>query len=55
MKTTFHPERNSVWFGVARGLLVLLLAAIFFLICESMARHRFHKGGRERWNGSVGQ
>lgn len=55
MKTTFHSQRNSVWFGVTRALLVLLLAAVCFLIGESMARHRFHEGGREHWNGSVGQ
>ena len=55
MKTTFHAERNSVWFGIARLLFVLLLAAILFLIGESMAHHRFHQGGREHWNGSVGQ
>jgi hypothetical protein len=55
MKTAYHAEQHSVWFGIARFLFVLLLAAIFFLIGESMARHRFHQGGRDHRNGSVGQ
>ncbi len=34
MKTAYHAEQHSVWFGIARFLFVLLLAAIFFLIGE---------------------
>lgn len=55
MKTTAPAGRNSAWFGIGRLLFIVVLAVIFFLLGQSMVRHRFFQGGRQHWDGSVGQ
>lgn len=54
MKTT-EPAGNSPWLGIARLLFIVVLVALFFLLGQSMVRHRFFRGGRYHRNGSVGQ
>ncbi len=55
MKTPLHSGRNSIGIGIAKAVFIAALAALFFLLGQSMANHRFHQGGRRHWNGSVGQ
>lgn len=55
MRTPLHSGRNSIGMELARILFILVMAALFFLLGQSMANHRFHQGGRRHWNGSVGQ
>ena len=52
MKTIFP---RSVWVGVCRFVFIVVLAIVFFVLGQTMARHRFHEGGRYRWDVSVGQ
>ncbi|MGA7399286.1 MAG: hypothetical protein WCC99_02520 [Candidatus Sulfotelmatobacter sp.] len=54
MKTTDPVEGNS-WLGIARLLFVVVLVVLFFLLGQSMVRHRFFQGGPYHRNGSVGQ
>jgi hypothetical protein len=55
MKTTGPVGGNSTWIGIGRFLFIVFLVAIFFLLGQSMVRHRFFRGGRQHWNGSIGQ
>jgi hypothetical protein len=55
MKTTSPAGREPPSFGIGRFLFVVVLAAVFFLLGQSMVRHRFFQGGRVHRNGSVGQ
>jgi len=40
-------------FGIGKLLFVVVLAVLFSLPAESIARHRFHEGGRQHRNGSI--
>ena len=55
MKT--RASAGGEWPGgrIAKAILIVVLAAMLFLLGQSMARHRFHQGGRHHSNGSVGQ
>jgi hypothetical protein len=55
MKRSTHGGREPPSFGLGQFLFVAVLAVIFFLLGQSMVRHRFFQGGREHWNGSTGQ
>lgn len=55
MKTTSPAGPEPPSFGIGRFLFVVVLAAAFFLLGQSMVRHRFFQGGREHRNGSIGQ
>jgi hypothetical protein len=46
--------RKSPWFGIGKFLFVVVLAVIFFLLFQSMVRHRFFRGGWVNRNGSLG-
>ena len=37
---------RSPWFGIGGFLTVLVLVVFFFLLAQSMVRHRFFRGGR---------
>ena len=47
--------REPPSFGIAQFVFAAVLAVIFFLLGQSMVRHRFCQGGREHLNGSIGQ
>jgi hypothetical protein len=47
--------RKPPSFGIGQFLLVVFLAIIFFLLGQSMLRHRFFQGQRYHRNGSIGQ
>jgi len=55
MNTTPPAGREPPSFGIGQFLFVVILAVIFFLLGQSMVRHRFHQGGRVHRNGSMGQ
>jgi hypothetical protein len=40
-----QPGRRSPWFQIGRFLFLVALAVAFFLLAQSMVRHRFHRGG----------
>jgi hypothetical protein len=46
--------RKSPSFGIGKFLFVVVLAVIFFLLFQSMVRHRFFGGGWVNRNGSLG-
>ena len=58
MTTNSNKERfmgsKSPWFGIGKFLFVVSLIVIFFLLAQSMMRHRFLEGGRFRLNGTIG-
>ena len=45
-KTTTPARQRSPWFEIGRFLFFVVLAVAFFLLAQSMVRHRFHEGGR---------
>jgi hypothetical protein len=50
------PEREkSPWFQVGRFLFLIALAVVFFLLGQSMVRHRFHQGSRMDRYGHIKQ
>jgi len=55
MRWTGHAGRDPNWSGILKVLFVGILVVLFFLLGQSMVRHRFFQGGRERWDGSIGQ
>jgi hypothetical protein len=55
MNTSPPNGREPPFFGIGQLLFIAVLAVIFFLLGQSMVRHRFFQGGREHRNGSVGQ
>ena len=55
MSPTAPASRYSLWCEVGRFLFIVILVGILFLLGQSMVRHRFFQGGRQHWNGSVGQ
>jgi len=55
MKTSNRNGREPPSFGIGHFLFAAVLAVILFLLGQSMVRHRFFRGGREHWNGSIGQ
>ncbi len=44
--TTVPAERNSLWLGIAKFLLLAALVITLLLLGQSMVRHRFFRGGR---------
>jgi len=52
--TTTPEGRKSTWLGVAKFLFIVVLVAVFFLLAQSMVRHRFFRGGWHNQNGSIG-
>ncbi|MGA9130800.1 MAG: hypothetical protein WB384_02250 [Candidatus Sulfotelmatobacter sp.] len=52
---TAPAVRKPPSFGIGKFLFVVVLAVLFFLLAQSMVRHRFHEGGRVHRNGSIGQ
>jgi hypothetical protein len=52
--TTTPAEPKPPRFGIGNLLFIIVLALIAFLLVQSMARHRFHEGGRRNRNGSIG-
>jgi len=48
-------ERYPGWCELAKFLSILLMAAVFFLLAQSMEHHRFHEGGRLHHDGSIGR
>ena len=54
LDTTAPERRKSPWFGIGRFLFIVILAVIFFMLAQSMVRHRFFRGGRVQRNGSIG-
>jgi hypothetical protein len=51
--TKASSGRKPPQFGIGSFLLVVVLAVIFFLLAQSMVRHRFHEGGQFNRNGSI--
>jgi hypothetical protein len=46
---------GALLYRASKVFLVAVLFVLFFLLGQSMVRHRFFKGGRYHANGSVGQ
>ena len=42
--TPASEARKLPWLGIGKGLFIVGLALIFFLLAHSMVRHRFCKG-----------
>ena len=55
LNTTDPAGRKPPSFGIRQFLFIVFLAVIFFLLGQSMVRHRFFQGGRFHRNGSIGQ
>jgi hypothetical protein len=51
--TTGRPGPKSPWFGIGRLLFVVILVILFFLLGQSMLRHRFFRGGSVNRIGSL--
>jgi hypothetical protein len=49
---TAEPKPPS--FGIGKFLFVIVLVVIFFLLAQTMVRHRFFRGGWVNRNGSIG-
>ena len=41
LDTSATEERRSMWLGIVKFLLIVVLALLFFLLAHSMVRHRF--------------
>ena len=50
--TTPSKGRKPLRFGIGVLLFVVVLTLVFFLLAQSMVRHRFHEGGRFNMRGS---
>jgi hypothetical protein len=48
LKDESHPR-----YGIRMFLFIVVLTFIFFLLAQSMVRHRFHEGGWVNRNGSI--
>jgi hypothetical protein len=55
MKTRVPLGSNVPWLEIGRLVFIVVLTVLFFLLGQSMVRHRFFQGGRQQWNGSIGQ
>ena len=55
MNTPTPARREPPSFGMGQLLFAVALVAILALLGQSMVHHRFFQGGREHWNGSIGQ
>jgi hypothetical protein len=55
LNTTASGGRKPPRFGIGSFLFIVVLAVIFFMLAQSMVRHRFFEGGRVHRNGSIGQ
>ena len=53
LSTTDPPERKLTASGIGRFLLVVALVVIFFLLGQSMVRHRFFRGGWVNRHGTL--
>ena len=51
--TTPSKGRKPPRFGIGMLLFIVVLTLIFFLLAQSMVRHRFHEGGRFNKSGSI--
>lgn len=49
------PGSEPPQFGIGSFLFIVVLAAILFLLAQTMVRHRFHEGGRINRNGTLRQ
>ena len=52
-KTTNPVRQKSPWLAIGRFLFFVVLAVAFFLLAQSMVRHRFHEGGRIDRHGTL--
>ncbi len=43
-KSPGHEERKLPLLGIGKGFLIIGMAIVFFLLAQSMVRHRFCKG-----------
>jgi hypothetical protein len=55
LKTTDDTARKPPEFGVGKLLFAVVLAVMFFLLVQSMQRHRFFQGGRVHRYGAIFQ
>jgi hypothetical protein len=55
LNTTDPAGRKPPSFGIGQFLFIVFLAVIFFLLGQTMLRHRFFQGERSHRNGSIGQ
>lgn len=55
MKAPEPSRSNPPWLAAIKALWIAILVVLLFMLGEGMARHRFHRGGRRHWNGSIGQ
>jgi hypothetical protein len=53
LDTTAPEGRKSKWVGLGKFLFIVVLVVIFFLLGQSMVRHRFFRGGRRNQNSSI--
>ena len=51
--TTAPKGRKSPRVGIRTFLFIVVLTFIFFLLAQSMVRHRFHEGGWVNRNGRL--
>jgi hypothetical protein len=51
--TTAPKGQKSPRVGIRTLLFIVVLTVIFFLLAQSMVRHRFHEGGWVNRNGRV--
>jgi ABC-type microcin C transport system permease subunit YejE len=43
--TRDQSGRTIPWLGIGKFLLLAIMTIMFFLLAQSMVRHRFHRGG----------
>ena len=48
-----HAGRKPPRFGIGSLVIIVVLGVIFFLLGQSMVRHRFFRGGRINPNGTL--
>ena len=52
-ETEDPEEGNSPRVSIGQFLLIVGLSVLFFLLAQSMVRHRFHVGGEIGRNGNI--
>jgi hypothetical protein len=55
LNTPLPEEERPPSFGIGKLLFALALVIVFFLLLQSMAHHRFFRGGRVNRRGTVVQ
>ena len=53
LDTSATEERRSMWLGIVKFLLIVVLALLFFFLAHSMVRHGFFRGGWRNQHGSI--